>query len=125
MAAIAPGLAVGAALLVGLGVPIALIAGKWAEQIDSYAASVSAIVERSPSGIVVANGCGNGNGSVSDSCGVVVVSLDDGSGIKADLGPVGFFIGWGDTWALGRPYNWDGSKHYGDRLYRYEKPWNK
>jgi len=75
IASIAPGLVVAAVLGTALGIPIGLLLGKWAEQLDKFANSVSAIVERSPSGIVVANGCGNGTGSVSDSCGVAVVSL--------------------------------------------------
>jgi RHS repeat-associated protein len=119
VAAIMPGLAVAAAFLTLYGVPTALIMNQWAEQLKDFADLVSAIVERSPSGIIVANGCGNGPGR----CGIVVASLDDGAGIHADLGPVGFFVGWGGIWSPGRPYNWDESKHYGKRFYRYDKPW--
>jgi RHS repeat-associated protein len=122
--AITPGLVVAAAILAVLAVPIALIAGKWAEQLDEFADLVSVIVERSPSGIFVANGCG-GQGALHEACGVVVASLDDGVGIHANLGPVGFFIGYGDIWAPGRPYNFDGSKHYGDRLYKRDRSWQE
>lgn len=107
-----------------LGVPVALIVDKWADQLDNYADLVSGIVERSPSGIFVANGCGNGD-SLSGGCGVVVASLDDGSGIKADLGPVGLLVGHGGIWTPGRPYNYDGSKYYGSRLYKRDRAWDK
>jgi hypothetical protein len=119
VASITPGLAVAAAFLTAYGLPIALILALWSAQLYDFADLVSAIVERSPSGIIVANGCGNGPGR----CGIVVASLDDGAGIHADLGPVGFFVGWGGIWSPGRPYNWDGSKHYGKRFYQYDKPW--
>ena len=91
--------------------------GLLAERLESYANILTELIDESPSGIIVANGCRDIPGGGPSSCGVMVVSRDSGSGYQFDYGPAGLLVGWGGIWAPGKAYLPDGSLYTGkDRL---------
>lgn len=105
------------------GAAIAEVLENLARDLDWYVQQIAPIVEGSPSGIIVANGCAfkPGQAHATNGCGVTVVSRDTGNGVKMDMGPAGLLVGWGGIWAPGTAYNLDGSLYRGSARHRDDK----
>ena len=102
------------------GIAISEALENLARDLDWYVQQLAPIVENSLSGIIVSNGCAfhTGQSHATNGCGITVVSRDTGHGVKMDMGPAGFLVGWGGIWSSGKAYTPDGRLYTGPERYR-------